>query len=373
MTINDTTQSILWWGRSDHEYNRNRVIRQSLNRLGYHIIDFRPSVSRWGHLEFAFKGRRFFSKDALASTKVVWVPNFRQRDLAAGQIAAKRLGLPLIFDPLISAYDKQVYEREKFSADSKQARQLKVWETRLFQSCDQLIADTEPHADYFAEEFNLDRPNIHVIPVGTDENMFHTTPLPSIHSPAPAPRPHILFYGSFLRLHGIETIIAAAKQIPEADWFLLGDGPHRQTCIDLALDQQHIRFENPIPFPQLPDRIARADILLGVFGTSDKATRVIPNKLYQSLASGRLVVTQTSPAYPEPLRKTRIEQSGIGLIRHGDLDHFVMTVRHQLDQAKHNPLHFSTLGESARATYEYYFGSDKIDEAVNTALQKAIA
>ena len=44
-----------------------------------------------------------------------------------------------------------------------------------------------------------------------------------------------------------------------------------------------------------------ADVCLGVFGTSDKAARVVPNKVYDALAAGRPLVTADSPAARELL------------------------------------------------------------------------
>ena len=51
-----------------------------------------------------------------------------------------------------------------------------------------------------------------------------------------------------------------------------------------------------MPESELPGEIARASICLGVFGTSDKAARVVPNKVFQCAAAGRAVVTAATPA-----------------------------------------------------------------------------
>ena len=54
----------------------------------------------------------------------VFVPCFRHRDINSAVIWSKKNGIPLIIDPLISKWDKQINERKKFSANDYIARKI---------------------------------------------------------------------------------------------------------------------------------------------------------------------------------------------------------------------------------------------------------
>jgi glycosyltransferase involved in cell wall biosynthesis len=299
--------SVLWWGRFDPSYSRNRILRKQFADLGWQVLDFQPKLAQVGDWEAWLR--------RLPRPDLVWVPCFRQRDLAAASRWARRLGIPLVFDPLISAYDKQVDERGKLDDASSRAQTLLAWERALFQRADRVIADTPSHADYFAQVLGVAKEKIEVVYVGAEEARFKPEPWPSAAADGPL---EVLFYGSFIPLQGPQVVIEAARlyQGPPLKWVLLGQGPLRKLCEENAGGLANVGFEDWLPYEKLPQRIRQADILLGVFGTTPKAGRVIPNKVFQALACGRPVVTRSAGAYPETLVST--DNSGLVWTPAGD-------------------------------------------------------
>ncbi|MDQ7073530.1 MAG: glycosyltransferase [Gammaproteobacteria bacterium] len=282
---------VLWWGRSDVDYSRNRIIRQLFLSLGWEIIDFSPTISVLADIE-AYMRR-------LPQVTLVWVPCFRQRDVSAARRWSNRKKVPLVFDPLISAYDKQVWERNKFPEGSKKANKLLKWERALFRSVDYLIADTKHHAAFYADKMRIDTSKLSVLPVGAEEALFMPQDDIGLNRPL-----RILFYGSYIALQGPEVIAEAAQLYdgPRVEWLFIGDGPLRQQVEAILQELDDVRFIDWVPYADLAEKIAQADICLGVFGSTDK-TQVIPNKVYQALACARPVITSESDVYPLSLRQ----------------------------------------------------------------------
>lgn len=287
-----TSKKVLLWGRFDADYSRNRIVRQLFLSLGWEVIDFKPEISALG--DIAAYIRR------LPQVELVWVPCFRQRDIAAAHRWAKRTNTPLIFDPLISAYDKQVWERKKFSEQSQRAKKLLKWEQRLFQSADYVVADTEQHADFYVKTMVVSPEKVFVLPVGAEEALFIPQDKGLLNKPL-----RILFYGSFIALQGPEIIAQAIQlyQGPEVEWHFIGDGPLRKKVQERLRGLDGVHFTDWLPYSDLPNWIAQADICLGVFGSTEKTQRVIPNKVYQALSCARPVITSASEAYPLLLRQ----------------------------------------------------------------------
>ena len=98
-------KTVLWWGRSDRNYSRNRIIGKAFSELGWAIDYFHPKSSRLGRFESYFR--------KLRQPDLIWVPCFRHTDISSAAHRAVKWKVPLIIDPLISAYEKDVFEKNK--------------------------------------------------------------------------------------------------------------------------------------------------------------------------------------------------------------------------------------------------------------------
>jgi glycosyltransferase involved in cell wall biosynthesis len=97
-----------------------------------------------------------------------------------------------------------------------------------------------------------------------------------------------------LRDDGVRlTLVGEGQDLPaaRARARALGIGPPRLEFV-----------EGFLPRPDLDRRIAAADACLGIFGTTEKAARVVPCKVHDALAAGKALVTADTPAARSLLR-----------------------------------------------------------------------
>ena len=284
---------VLFWGRFDHGYSRNRVNIALFRELGWEVDFFDVKVSpRFGDVEAFLRGLARRPRPDL-----VWVPVCRQRDILAACRWAHRRGVKVLFDPMISAWDKKVLEQRKWKADEARARRLHAREARMMNEPDFVTWDTSCHVDFCEREFATPRDRMAALFTGTDETVFKPEATFQVRQPGEF---RVLYHGAYLPLHGMEHIVEAARMTQDEGihWDLLGWGAYKAPTEALARGIGNITFLAKVPYVEVPKVIHTADVVLGVFGTTEKASRVIGNKIFEAMACARPVVNEYCTGYP---------------------------------------------------------------------------
>ena len=260
--------------------------------MGWDVDFFDVKVSpRFGDVEAFLRGLWRRPKPDL-----VWVPVCRQRDILAACRWAKRRGVKVLFDPMISAWDKKVLEQRKWKADEPRAKRLHALETRMMNAPDFVTWDTSCHVDFCAEQFGVPRERMAPLFTGTDEKVFR--PLDVL--PPDDGLFHVLYHGAYLPLHGTGVIVEAARMTQglPISWDFLGWGAYKAETEAKAAGLKNVRFLDKVPYEKVPEVISAHDVVLGVFGTTAKAARVIGNKVYECMACRRPTINEFCTGYP---------------------------------------------------------------------------
>jgi len=283
---------ICYFGAYDPNYPRNFVIRQGLRKNGVEVIECQIPIGfnigrRYIELWKKFhRIKRGFSAIIVAEFNHVVMP--------MAYYFARKNRIPLIFDPFVSFYDSLVVDRKEIAACSIKSK-VCFWVDRVSMNlADYLLTDTEEHKKHFLTAFKVKK-KIEVIPVGANEELFYPQRKKKNRQFI------VLFWGTFIPLHGIEYILKAAKILEKNSEIrvdLVGDGQTFDEMRNFArkLKLINIRFLGFVDLDQLPTLMASADVCLGIFGNTPKAGRVVPHKVYSALAMKKTVITGDTPA-----------------------------------------------------------------------------
>ena len=289
---------VVYFGTYERRYPRNAQVISCLRRAGVEVIERHEPVwegreQKWGIGPAALPRLALAEAQLLRAEQVdadaILVGYPGHLDLAAAHRFAR--GRPVVFNPLVSLLDTFVSDRGRFRAGSLPARALAAIDRRALRAADLVVADTQANAEFLAELAEVAAERFAVCFVGAEERVFQP-------GWAPAEPRKALFVGKLIPLHGLETILEAARVAPEVALRVIGSGQLQPL---LETRPPNVEWIPWVPYEQLAAELHRAACALGIFGPSDKAGRVIPNKAFQALACGVPLVTADTRAARELL------------------------------------------------------------------------
>ncbi len=204
----------------------------------------------------------------------------------------------IIANPLVSFYDTIVEDRQIVKEGGFVSKRILNWERKIYSICEQVWVDTEENKKYFVEKFNLAPEKVKVVYVGAEDCFFCRNDIKKFEEFT------VLFYGKYIPLHGLNRIVQAISLMPlSTKWMFIGKGQLYDTItkdFESLIKMGHqISIVNWVDYENLNSFINGSHVTLGVFGDSKKASRVIPNKLFQAVSAKSVVLTMDSLAVRE--------------------------------------------------------------------------
>lgn len=238
---------------------------------------------------------------AAAGAEVIVVGFNGQLDVLLARLLAG--GRQVIFVPLVTISETLVDDRGVYPPGSVLARIFREVDRWTLMAADLVVIDTRAHANYLTAELGVPREKIRVHYLGA-EAAFAPERIPTSRPLEwqPGPRLRVLAYSSYLPLHGMEVVAAAAAELrPEEGiaFLIVGAGPERASVEPQFRNLPHVTLEDWMSQEELVGQLRASDVALGIFGRSVKAQMVIPNKVYQAAQVGCPVVTLDTPAIRE--------------------------------------------------------------------------
>lgn len=299
-----TTEKIMkvcYFGSYDSEYARNRIVMRGLKRSGIEVVE-KKLESGWFSLSLSLWKEKDKYDAVIVGYARERIPVLFARLVFAG---------PVIWDAFLSLYDSWVYDRRLVSPHHPKAWYYWFLDWVAGALADYILMDTNEHIRYFSSEFGVSKKKFLRVFIGVDDSVFR--PIEGENqvkkeffqkNPKLKAKTVVGFHGKYIPLQGVEYIIRAAK-ILENDtnihFMLIGSGQTYEAARELEqkLDPGNITFIDRVPFEEMPYWIDIFDVALGIFGNTKKTQRVIPNKVYESLAMRKPVVTADTPAICE--------------------------------------------------------------------------
>jgi len=303
---------VCYFGTYRANYVRNQVLIQGLRAQGVDVVAchsrlWRGVEDRVDQASGGWRTPRFWKRVVQAYWRlwrrylqvgeydVMLIGYPGQFDAYLGRILTWLRGRPLALDILMSLH--LIAEERGLTRRSPFTGRLIFWLEKVgLKLPDLLIADTPEYREYYCEKYGLDRDRFGLVPLGVDDRLYRPQP----HLAPPEDCFRVIYYGTFIPLHGVETMLRAAaelKEHPRIRFDFYGEGQElpRMRTLARELQLENVVFRGWLDNALLPAEIARSHLCLGVFGTTKQSRCTIQNKIWEGMMMQRPVITGDAP------------------------------------------------------------------------------
>ncbi len=311
MVKNKNELTICFFGTYDNTYTSNKMVLQGLKDNGVKVVEVNSHtkvtrLDKKAEMNWLNLLARVFSKvkiiqeiikywSAIKQSDAIYVGYPGHVDVFPAFVIAKILSKKLIFNPLLIIYIGFAEEQGILNKQSLMGWVIKQSESLVYKMCDLVFADTPFQEQFLRKDFGVPSHKLKVLPIGADDRFYSYTPYTN-----KSKKINCCYYGLYSPVHGVEHIIEAAKILKSnknITFSMIGNGNTFEVNYQKAkrLGLSNITFYHDTPESEHPKIMAKSDLFFGFLANTPTVDRVIPNKVYQGMAQGKLVVTADAP------------------------------------------------------------------------------
>ncbi len=297
---------ILYVAGREAEYSRTRIVLKALRRQGFTVVGcFPPDRSFRRYPRLILRAARL-----APSCDLILVGFYGQIILPFIRLLT---GKPILFDMYIATYHTMVHDRGLAREGSLKARLYKAVDRLSCLLSKSVVLESDDHIQECVRLLGVPAEKFRRIFLAVDDEVI--TP-----RPAKQRRSDFLvhFHGEFAPFHGVNVILKAADLLRNEPvrFQIVGRGLTYEADRELArrLDLQNVTFIDPVPYERLADLMAEADLCLGIFGDNPRTLRVVTNKVIETIAMGKPLISCRN----QPVQELLTHGKSAYLIERGD-------------------------------------------------------
>lgn len=237
---------------------------------------------------------------------------------------------PILFDVYISTFGTMIHDRGKGHEKSLKAKLYWLSDVISMRLAKRIIIESRHHIREYARMYHVPESKFRHIFLATDPQVMRPKPVSSGNG-----KFLVHFHGEYAPFHGVKYILQAADLLKNdgVQFQIIGKGITYDEDMKLAqkLNLQNCRFITDwVPYEELADYMSKADCCLGFFGENPRTTRVFTNKVVESLAVGKPLISTKN----EPVQELLQDGESALLVERGNPQAIADAIRRLRDDAE---------------------------------------
>lgn len=232
--------------------------------------------------------------NTLRKSDVLVVPHLGDVSFFAVYPISVLFDTPIVYINHSGIYSAIVENRGMYAESTISAKLLKYMEATIHSRSDRVVVLSHAAKQKYQEMYGTAESTYEVAYVSVEPSYLDVKPTSEFLHQC-----DVLYWGGFHTHHGVETMLEAAKSLPDVDFTFIGSQDEQDKKLFRQNAAENVRAPGFAEAEKLISHIHNADIILGPLGDNPVAEYVIGTKTAEAAYFRKAVVVGDQPAVNE--------------------------------------------------------------------------